>query len=297
MKKICLIGSNGFIGKNIYEKLKLNKNLKITRFSSFKNKFEDEVNNLEFDTIIFCAGIHPNIHSNNQKTIFESKKIIRNCRSLFLKSKNIIFFSSYLTLFETSKSIIDENNKYDFYKYENEYGKSKIILEKFFLKFCKYFKKDYLILCPTHVIGPNDPKINPNNKFLLDIEKKKIILFPDVYIPLVDVRNIANFVEKAVFKEKLGKKKIILNDQSIKLSKYIYSIKHKSFYLKIPINRKLILYINKLLNTFNYQILNRRRIKYIEMNPFVKNNTLNINFNLDETINDTKLFFENREDE
>ena len=69
MKKICLIGSNGFIGKNIYEKLKLNKNLKITRFSSFKNKFEDEVNNLEFDTIIFCAGIHPNIHSNNQKTI------------------------------------------------------------------------------------------------------------------------------------------------------------------------------------------------------------------------------------
>ena len=44
-------------------------------------------------------------------------------------------------------------------------------------------------------------------------------------------------------------------------------------------------------------MLNRRRIKYIEMNPIVKNYSLDSEYNVNETIKDTKFFFKNRKDE
>ena len=60
---------------------------------------------------------------------------------------------------------IKSTNKYNFYKFDSNYGKTKLLMKNF-LKFCNTFKKNYLILAPTHVIGPNDKKTTPNNKFL-----------------------------------------------------------------------------------------------------------------------------------
>ena len=291
MKKICLIGATGFIGNNIYETLNKNKNLKIIRFSSKENKFIDDVDDKNFDLLIFCAGIH-SLPGDNSKNIFlKNKKIIKNCKFLFNNTSKIIFFSSFKTCFDQNNHKVLSSNNYNFYEYDTNYGKTKIINEKIFLKFCKYFKKNYLIIAPTHVIGPNDKKLNPNNKFLIDLYKKKIIFYPNVNIPIVDVRNISFNIEQIISKNKLTNEKIILNDKNLKLKNYINLIKKEQLFFSIAINLNFILFVSRILNLVKIKILDKSRFKYIEMNPvvFSKNNLKK--FNIYETIEDTKKFF------
>ena len=291
MKKICIVGGSGFIGNNIYETLNKNKNLKITRFSSKQNKFIDEVEDKNFDLLIFCAGIHTMPTDDNKNIYLKNKRIFKNCKFLFLQTKRIIFFSSFKTCFDFKKYKIQSNNIYNFYNFDTHYGKTKIINEKIFLKFCKHFNKKYLIIAPTHVIGPNDQKLNPNNKFLIDIYKKKLLLYPNVNIPLIDVRNISYNIEQIISQNKLSNKKIILNDENIKLKNYINFIKDKKIFLAFAINIKFLLLISKLFNFFKIEILNKNRLKYIEMNPIVIPNYTHKKFNFYQTIKDTKMFF------
>ena len=92
MKKICIIGSNGFIGKNIYDKLIRNEEFKIIRYSSLKNKFLDKYTNDNFDILIFCSGLHPHIDQKIKDIFLKNKEILRKCKKLFFLSKKIIFF-------------------------------------------------------------------------------------------------------------------------------------------------------------------------------------------------------------
>ncbi|MDB3975571.1 NAD(P)-dependent oxidoreductase [Candidatus Pelagibacter sp.] len=291
MKKICLIGGTGFIGNNIYETLNKNKNLSITRFSSKENRFIDNFDNESFDLLIFCAGIHSLPKDDGKDIFLKNKEIIKKCRFLFDKVDKIIFFSSYKTCFDQNNHKILSSNNYNFYNFETNYGKTKIINEKIFIKFCKYFNKEYLIIAPTHVIGPNDEKFNPNNKFLIDLYKKKIILYPNVNIPIIDVRNIASNVEKIILKNKLLNKKIILNDKNLRLKNYINLIKKKQLFFSIAINLNFILLASRILNFLKIKILNKSRLKYIEMDPIVFSKNNFKKFNIYETIEDTKKFF------
>ena len=290
MKKICLIGGTGFIGSNIYETLNKNKNLSITRFSSKENRFIDNFDDESFDLLIFCAGIH-SLPNDDEKDIFlKNKEIIKKCKFLFDKVNKIIFVSSFKTCFDQNKHKILSSNNYNFYNCETNYGKTKIINEKIFLKFCKHFNKEYLIIAPTHVIGPNDKKFNPNNKFLINLYKKKIILYPNVNIPVIDVRNIASNVEKIILQNKLLNKKIILNDKNLRLKNYINLIKKKQFFFSIAINLNFILFASRILDFLKIKILNKSRLKYIEMDPIVFSKNDFKKFNINETIEDTKKF-------
>ena len=291
MKKICLVGGSGFIGNNIFETLNKNKDFKIFRFSSKKNKFIDKINDKNFDLLIFCAGIHLSPGEDRKNIFLENKKIFRNCKFLFEKTKKIIFFSSFKTSFNYNKKLIDSSNSYNFYNFDSNYGKTKIINEKIFLKFCNYFNKKYLIIAPTHVIGPNDKKFNPNNKFLVDLYKKKIIFYPNVNIPVVDVRNISYYIEQTIANNELINEKIILNDKNLKLKNYINLIKDKQLFLPIAINLKIILLISKILKFLKIKVLSKSRLKYIEMNPIVLSIDNYKKFNIHQTIEDTKKFF------
>ena len=290
MKRICLIGGNGFIGKNIYQALIADKSNQVFRFSSRENKFIDKVDQKNFDLLVFCAGIHPNADENDKDIFLKNKRILKNCIYLFKNSQNIIFFSSFKTCFDINKKKIEASNKYDFYKFDSCYGKTKIINEKIFLKFCKTYKKKYLILAPTHVIGPNDKKLTPNNKFFKNFLDKTFILFPNVNIPIIDVRNISYYLTTIVSKNSLPNKKIILNDENLKLKNYLSLIKEKKFFFALAINTYLILIVSKILFLFKICILSKSRLKYIEMDPIVKSNNYLKKYNIYQTIKDTKEF-------
>ena len=289
MKRICLIGGTGFIGSNIYKALIENKKNQVFRFSSRENRFIEEIDDKNFDLLIFCAGIHPHIGDNDKNIFVKNKIILKNCVSLFKNVKNIIFFSSFKTCFDIDKKEIKSTNKYNFYKFDSNYGKTKIINEKLFLKFCNTFKKNYLILAPTHVIGPNDKKTTPNNKFFKNF-KKKFILFPNIKIPIIDVRNISNYLINVVLESDLPNKKIILNDKNLELKTYISLIKNKKFYFSLKINLNFILIISKILSLFKVEMLNKSRLKYIEMNPIVKSDDYFRQYDVYQTIKDTKEF-------
>ena len=147
-----------------------------------------------------------------------------------------------------------------------------------------------MILAPTHVIGPNDKKTTPNNKFFKNFLKKKFILFPNIKIPIIDVRNISNYLINVVLESDLPNKKIILNDKNLELKTYITLIKNKKFYFSLKINLNFILIISKILSLFKVEMLNKSRLKYIEMNPIVKSDDYFRQYDVYQTIKDTKEF-------
>ncbi len=297
-KTICCIGSSGFIGRHIYSELKKNSNYEVFRYSSKNNKFIDKCELDKFDYLIFSAGIH-NESENDEKNIFvETKKILRNTKDLFFKSGSIIFISSFKTSFNTNEKIIKSTNKYNYFKFDNYYGKSKIIFEKIFIKFCKNFKKKYIIISPSHVIGPEDHNLSANGKFFKNILNKKLIFIPNCKISIVDVRNLSNKIVELILKNEFNNIKVIINDFSILLEEYVKMIKsNQNHFFVFKINFFLVktfFVLNKLLLDFKLTrktIISKNRLKYIQLNPSTEIIDKNKKFSVEETINDTKLFF------
>jgi len=297
-KTICCIGSSGFIGKHIYRDIRSTGLYEIYRFSSKDNKFIDKCNITKFDYLIFSAGIHNESEKDSKNVYHESKKIFKKTKKLFLNSNSIIFISSFKTSFNTNEKIVKSTNIYNFYNYDNYYGKSKIIFEKVFKKFCSYYKKRYTIVCPSHVIGPEDDKFSANGKFFYEIMKKKIIFFPECNISIVDVRNLSKIITNLIVKEKFNNKKIIVNDKSLRLKEYIKLIKfNQKYFLLIKIYFPLIkifFWVNHLLLMLNLtkkNILSNSRIKYIELNPITEVNDEYKEISFGKTIEDTKEYF------
>lgn len=299
-KTICCIGSRGFIGKQIYNKLINLETYEIFRYSSEKNEFIDKCDLKSFDYLIFSAGIHNESENDNKNIFYETKKIFRNTKKIFLNSGSIIYISSFKTCFNISEKIIKSTNNYNFYNYDNYYGKSKIIFEKLFIKFCKKFKKKYTIVCPSHVIGPEDMRFSANGKFFNNLLKKKIIFYPDCNISIVDVRNLAQIVKEIIFNEEFNNSKVIINDRSLSINDYIDKIKsNKKNYIKIKISLftiKLLFHFNQFLIKIKItkkDFISKTRIKYIEINPITETSNRSKDISIDKTISDTRNFFLN----
>lgn len=297
-KTICCIGSSGFIGREIYNNLKNLKTFEIFRYSSQKNEFLDPCNLKTFDYLIFSAGIHNESENDTKNIFYETKKIFKNTKNIFFNSNSIIYISSFKTCFNLNEKIIKSSNQYNYYDFDNNYGKSKIIFEKLFIRFCKNFNKKYKIVCPSHVIGPNDTGHSANGKFFNNLLKKKIIFFPDCNISLVDVRNLSQVISNVLINEDFDNSKVIVNDTSITIKDYIEQIKlNEKNYIKIKINLfylKILFLLNQILIKIKLtkkDFISKNRIKYIEINPITEltNQKRKISFN--QTILDTRNFF------
>ena len=118
---------------------------------------------------------------------------------------------------------------------------------------------------------------------------KKNLFYFHIKIP-IDVRNISNYLINVVLESDLPNKKIILNDKNLELKTYITLIKNKKFYFSLKINLNFILIINKILSLFKVEMLNKSRLKYIEMNPIVKSDDYFRQYDVYQTIKDTKEF-------
>ena len=297
-KTICCVGSSGFIGREIYSKLKDLGTYEIFRYSSKKNDFIDPCNLKTFDYLVFSAGIHNESENDSKNIFYETKKIFKNTKNIFLNSNSIVYISSFKTCFNLNEKIIKSTNKYNFYNFDTNYGKSKIIFEKLFIKFCKNFNKKYKIICPSHVIGPNDTGYSANGKFFDSLLKKKIIFFPNCNISIVDVRNLAQDVKDILLNGNFNNSKIVVNDISITIEDYIKQIKlNKKNYIKVKIELyflKILYFLNQIfikIKLTKKDIISKNRIKYIEMSPLteISNQKREISFN--QTILDTRNFF------
>lgn len=293
-KKVCIVGSNGYIGGNIFNLIKKSQNFKVFRFSNMKGEFIDKCEEVIFDYLIIASGIHTPELNNNPSILIENKKLIKIIIPLLNRSSNLILVSSFKTSINSNSSQIIEENKYNFYSSDSYYGKTKIINEKFFVNYCKMYNKSYLIISPSHVIGPNDKYGSINNMFLLNLYRSKVIFYPQCYISLVDVRHIANFVLESILGNELKNKKIILNDASISIKEYINLIKKKKFFFSFPVSTnliKMIIFLQKILRViFRYQfnLISDSRYKYILLNPKTVVNNYKRVYDLKTTIQDTK---------
>ena len=110
-KSILLMGSTGFIGKNIYDNLKKNELFKIYRYSTTNNFFIDKAEIQKFDVLIFASGIHKSSNYENNNILFQSRKNIKILSRFIDQVEKVIFISSFKTSFNTNKKIIDSNNK------------------------------------------------------------------------------------------------------------------------------------------------------------------------------------------
>jgi len=299
-KTICCVGSSGFIGNQIYKKLKKLNKFEIYRFSSKKNKFIDKCKIEKFDILIFSAGIHAESDNDDKNIFYETKKIFRKTSNLFINSNNIIFISSFKTCFDIEKKIIKSDNNYNYYKYDNYYGKSKLIFEKLFVKVSSKLNKKYKIICPSHVIGPEDYNNSSNGNFFKYILKKKIIFYPSCFISIIDVRNLSQIIIDIILKNDFDNSKIIANDKSILLEQYIEDIKLKENYVKLKVNFnliKLVYFINKFLikvKIMNKNFISKNRVKYIEMKAKTEVSYPTKKIEYKKTISDTRNFFLNR---
>lgn len=300
-KTICFVGSSGFIGGNTYQKIKKLNKFKIYRFSSKKNKFIDTCKINKFDILIFSAGIHIESNDDNKNIFLKTKEILRKTNDIFINSSNIIYISSFKTCFNTNEKIIKSDNKYNYYEYDNYYGKSKLIFEKLFVKFSKKHNKKFKIICPSHVIGPGDFNNSINGNFFNSILKKKIIFYPPCFISIIDVRNLSQIIEDIIIKNNFDNSKMIANDKSISFDNYINDIKSKNNnYIKFKINLKMlkfICYVNKLfikIKLTRRNIISNNRLKYIEMNPTTEISYQQKKIQYEKTIFDTRNFFLNK---
>ncbi len=293
-KSILLMGSTGFIGKNIYDNLKKNELFKIYRYSTTNNFFIDKAEIQKFDFLIFASGIHKSSNYENNNILFQSRKNIKILSRFIDQVEKVIFISSFKTSFNTNKKIIDSNNKYNFYRNDSLYGKSKILAEKTCKYLCHLKNKRIVILSPSHVIGPEINLKSINNIEIKKIKSKNLIFYPDCFISLVDVRNISYFVEEVISSNIYDNKKIILNDKSIKYKEYIKHIKKGDIYLYFKVNKlflKIIFLIQPFLINFKIlknQIINKSQIEYIKLDPTTKTSDYSGKIPFEQTMDDIK---------
>lgn len=268
--KILILGSTGFIGSEILKHINLNNDYKVYRYSTRLDKPIDffETKNIEFDVIIFASGIHSNTIKN--KNIFiENKKILKILSKLLKHTTKCIFISSFKTSIETNKQIIKEDNIYNLFKNDSNYGKIKILSEKIAIKLFKKNKINYKIISPSHVIGPSIVSNNPNNIDILKKHKRLINIVPNCFLSFIDVRDVANYILEVIKNNKFDNNKIILNTENILYKDYIKKIRKNKFNIIFEINDKLIIFIDRILEflTFSTKIkfnfLTKFHINYI----------------------------------
>ncbi len=217
------------------------------------------------------------MHSNEDNTskFRDSIDIIKELYKFFDKTKNVIFLSSFKTCVDKNSKFISGNQKYNFYLDDSMYGKTKILSEKMFIYLCNKFNKRYKILCPSHVIGNESVVKSINNLQIKKILKQKIIFYPDCFISLVNVKNIASYIEDLIDKNHLDNKKIVISDTSIQFQDYIKRIKKNKIYIGLKLNKTILFYIFLFLEKLKkYSLIKKNpihksQIAYLKLNPLV----------------------------
>jgi len=233
---ILLIGSSGFIGKKLKEKLSLKCNnlLKVTKksfidnlttFSSNNSRLLSPSNLKKFNIIVNCAGEVNNdaFMINSNTTII--KKIIDNinhkCLIIHLSSCAVYGKSNFVkNLNFTEKNIIPNKNL------ESKYQSSKILAEKYIIKKSLINKNfSYIILRPSQVIDKNMP--NDAIRKLRYYSNKFIFIYFGFQKTIKSYVSLLDLVKAVEFIIKYHKKKNLIYNisQNIYLTEIVECLK------------------------------------------------------------------------
>ena len=263
-KRILLIGSNSFLGKNIISEIPYKKIICIQRnkkniirkknlkyyFLDLKlfKKLKKIINDNIFDKVIICCADNNNsinLHNNNIKIFNNNTNILLNIFECLKFKKKIEILN-----FTSSEVLKKKITIYSISKNTNN-------------KLCEFYKKNYKLkiknIILTNVFGGNDLNFNRIVPFLIRcaIFNKKIILKNSSYkLKLIYIENLLKILT------------LKLNNKYFNHSITILGLKKKILYImKLKKNKRKKIYFKK--DTLNFYLLNT--ISWYEI-YFNKNN-------------------------
>jgi UDP-glucose 4-epimerase len=231
-KYIIIIGSSGFIGRNIYELFcKNNYNNDFVIIPVFFNKslgfpneisFSDFISNCSYitDYIIIAAGNSQVFNLNDfgyfiLKDTDYLKKIFKKLKSYSKKTNKIkiIFISSTAVYYGASGLVYEEHNTPP----NNYYGLSKFISEKILISFCEIFNINYIIFRLSYAFGKYEKnhRLFPSIAFHIKNNlEMKVNINPEAYLNPLPVEFISEIIYKTILNWNF-KESLVLNLSSI----------------------------------------------------------------------------------
>ena len=273
-KKIVLIGSNGFIGSQIKNKLSEKKliNLNSKNMNLFKKKSINKVaHKFKNSIIIYSAGkkrTRGDTYVNFQTNIDFFFNLLH-----FLsinKPKKVIFLSSIEVYgdYKGSKKI-DEKTEV---KPKTLYSLAKLIQEQALKFFAAKHKFDYLILRLPGIYGKDLENSSIVNKLILSLDKKHTFILKssgDELRDYVFVKDVANFINHVIKKNVKNLTINLVTGEPLKLKKIINLIE-KNFNKKLFIIKKKINSFSEINLNFQNKLVKRicPKFKFTSLNNF-----------------------------
>lgn len=235
MKNYYITGASGFIGKNLISELLKNDNIHIYGL------FLPNEKNLEFfvnDKITIVRGDILDIESlRNFVSLGEGEKIVIHCAGIISVYKNndpfayrvntqgtfnmvdvslennvdkFIYISSVDSLSKRKPGeLVTEQDYYDEKLVEGVYSKSKAVANNYVLDAVKEKKLPGIIICPSALVGPNDPFAAPINQAIKKFINGKLPAIVKGGYDLVDVRDVVNGIIASCERGKIGSSYIL----------------------------------------------------------------------------------------
>jgi len=236
MKKILILSTNSFVGKNIKQYLE-NKFIVFClnrKDVDFRNQelLQIHIKEINPDIVINCSGVvgsstrNKNLHDFDilNDNIILNSNILNSCRNLNIKK--IILFSSYRVFGDDIHENYDENDiqKSDI-KYNIGYLTSKKILDLQIKLFINEYKIDIVCLLMTNIFGYYDdfsingrivPSMISNIKQHTADNSDLVIKYnKEICVNLIFVNDISKIVELCILKENINGNIIVFNKNGI----------------------------------------------------------------------------------
>jgi nucleoside-diphosphate-sugar epimerase len=261
--KILLIGTKGFLGKNL---LKILKNKCKLKAISFENFLKLKIKNLSTFDVIINTSITKEIVYNrylkkNDRDRIICEKIVKLNNKFFMISTRKVYKKNSLSLNENSK--IHLKNIYETNRYRSESKCQKLLKERL------------VILRPSNIVGFKKQNNLSVQKTFIDnfiiFKKKKIIpIVRNSFKDFISIKQFSTVVWKMLkkYKKCSGIYNISIN-KKIFLTKIVrWLLKYSKTKQKIVItegySENFTLNNQKLINLINYKISKKELMKFCE---------------------------------
>ncbi len=278
MKKILITGSTGFVGSNIFFKLKKeniiylllrkktkfrsSKNLKIIYFKNF-NELTSKLKKIKIDIIIHCATHYVKKHMDSDiEKISNSNIILGNILLDNLKKMKVKKFINFSTIWENYNG----SKETPF----NLYSVSKLAFKKFISYYANLNRNiSFYNIYISDTYGLNDKRIKLINLLRYNYKNNKVtkLISKNLFMNLINIKDIIKGVELIINKRIKAGDYVLKNDKNFSVFKLISLInKSNNRMIKIKWNS------SKLISEkiYNFKILPGWKPNYSGINDLRK---------------------------